>query len=235
MIRKHIILIFLLSTIFQLNISSCEEKKSSGQNSQTDMSYTSEQEYLFDVFKTRRSVRTFKSTPISKEHILKILDIARTAPTAGNQQPWKFLVIQDRKKLNLLKEEIISSMLERIKKELDDEELKERRIRYNESYDQYISAPIYIVVLVDSRSKYSDFNTYDGSLAAGYLFIAARALGYGSVFFTGTFPSKIVKKVFNIPEHYEVICTTPIGVPVSWPETPSKKPLNEFVVFESFN
>ena len=68
-------------------------------------SYTAEQEYLFDIIKNRRTVRDFKPTPVPKEHILKILDMARSAPTSGNQQPWKFLVVQDRAKLDRLKVE----------------------------------------------------------------------------------------------------------------------------------
>ena len=74
-------------------------------------SYTAEQEYLFDIIKNRRTVRDFKPTPVPKEHILKILDMARSAPTSGNQQPWKFLVVQDRAKLDRLKVEAVAWFL----------------------------------------------------------------------------------------------------------------------------
>ena len=56
---------------------------------------------VFDVIHKRRSVREYQPTPVPEEHIRKILDAARMAPTSGNQQPWKFLVIRDRKKLNM--------------------------------------------------------------------------------------------------------------------------------------
>jgi nitroreductase len=64
--------------------------------------------------------------------------------------------------------------------------------------------------------------------------IAARSLGYGSVFCTDSFPFDAVKKVFNIPNKYEVICTIPVGVPVKWPESKPKKSLDEVVVYEQF-
>jgi len=48
---------------------------------------------FFDLIKTRRSVRRYKTQPVDKEHILKILDAANWAPSAMNQQPWEFLVI----------------------------------------------------------------------------------------------------------------------------------------------
>ncbi|MCK4320902.1 MAG: hypothetical protein E3J41_07195 [Candidatus Cloacimonadota bacterium] len=62
-----------------------------------EIKYDEKQTYLLNIIKNRRTVRKFKSTHVPKEHIIKILDAARFAPTAGNQQPWKFLVIRDRK------------------------------------------------------------------------------------------------------------------------------------------
>jgi nitroreductase len=199
-------------------------------------SLTSGQKYLFDIFKDRRSVRNFKSTPIPQEHILKILDIARTAPTAGNQQPWKFLVIQDRTKLNQLKQECMSSTLEAVKGRgnVDEAKLNSLRQRLTKSLDGYLSAPVYVAVLVDTKSKYPTYNLYDGTLAAGYLMIAARSFGYGTVFITDSIPYRLLKKVFDIPDRYVGICFTPIGVPDKWPESPPKRTLDEFVVFEKF-
>ncbi len=74
----------------------------------------------------------------------------------------------------------------------------------------------------------------DGSLAAGYLMLAARALGYGTVFCTDTIAENLTQKIFNIPEHYNRICITPVGVPESWPESPPKKSLDELVIYETF-
>jgi len=62
-----------------------------------EIKYDEKQTYLINIIKNRRTVRKFKSTYVPEEHIIKILDAARFAPTAGNQQPWKFLVIRDRK------------------------------------------------------------------------------------------------------------------------------------------
>jgi len=64
--------------------------------------------------------------------------------------------------------------------------------------------------------------------------IAARALGYGTGFFTTFFPEKQMKVFFNIPDHFKLICFTPIGIPEEWPECPHKKELEELIIFESF-
>jgi len=200
----------------------------------TKVTYTPEQEYLFGVFKNRRSVRKFKSTPVPQEHIMKILDMARTAPTSGNQQPWKFLVVQDQARLDRLRDEIVDASLERAKKQkgFDPNKLDSIKTSTMERVGNYLSAPVYVVVLTDKNSRYPSYNVKDGSLAAGYLILAARALGYGTVFITDALPPNLVKKAFEIPDNFVQICITPIGIPEEWPDPPAKKPLQEFAIFE---
>jgi len=198
---------------------------------------SSGQEYLFNAMKNRRTVRKYKPTKVPREHILRILDAARYAPTAGNQQPWKFLIIEDREKLNRLGQEAVSWYLKKyaMEKMPTPEELEKARKSVQASLGNILSASTCIAVLVDSsNAKYPRYLEYDGTLAAGYLMIAARALGYGSGFFVTFFPEKEMKVFFGIPDRYKLICFTPIGVPVEWPPTPPKKDLEELVVFESF-
>lgn len=211
-----------------------KETQAAPQQVTTKATYTPEQEYLFDVFKNRRSVRKFKSTPIPQEHIMQILDMARTAPTSGNQQPWKFLVVQDRNRIDRLRDEIVNASMERAQKRkgFDPSKLESLKARTLERVSNYLSAPVYVVVLTDKNSRYPSYNIKDGSLAAGYLILAARALGYGTVFITDALPPALVKKVFEIPDNFEQICITPIGIPEEWPDPPAKKPLHEFAVFE---
>ena len=191
---------------------------------------------IWDVFEKRRSVRKFKSTQVPEKHIEKIIDAARSAPTAGNQQPWKFLVIQDKSKIEELKKECIAKSMERARSKKDQtaEKLKEEEEKVNTYYGNYLSAPVYVIVLTDKESKYPSYNHHDGPLAAGYLILAARALGYGTVFCTDSIPEDITSKVFNISDKYERICITPIGIPEKWPESPEKMKWDEFVVNDSF-
>lgn len=202
-----------------------------------DIQYTTEQKFLFDAFMKRRTVRRFQSTPVPKEHIWKILDAARSAPTAGNQQPWKFLVVADRKKLDLLKDKAASWYLEayQLRKKPEPQELSDVQKKIKNTLEAVLSAPVYVAVLVDSREKYPDYVMTDGALAAGYLMMAARALGYGTGFFTTFFPEDRMKEFFGIPDAYHLICFTPIGIPDKWPDSPSKKKLEDLVVFESFD
>jgi len=197
--------------------------------------YSQEQQYLFSMFENRRSVRGYKSDPIPDEQIEKIIDIARTAPTSGNQQPWKFLVIKDREKIDALNNATADAYIDYYKanRGLIDEEVPEKRQQLIKSRIKYLEAPVFIVVLTDNESKYPNYNKWDGPMAASHLMVAARALGYGTVFLTDSFPLEIVRDVFQIPERYEIVCTTPLGIPKKWPDKPDKKNLDDFISLET--
>lgn len=193
-------------------------------------------ESFWEVVNNRRSVRAFKPDSIPEEDIKKIIDAARMAPTSGNQQPWKFLVINDRKKIELLKTEKLKELETyfRDSKNLKGDELKKKLQQADENISKgYLSAPTLLVVLTDNNSPYPTYNHWDGPLAAGYMMLAARALGYGTVFISDSFSAELTKRVFNIPDQYTRVCITPLGVPVEWPQK-AKKPLDEFIVDESF-
>lgn len=202
----------------------------------SDIRFNSEQVFLFDTIKNRRTVRKFKSLSVPKEHIIRILDAARFAPTAGNQQPWKFLVIQDRNKLDELQKQALFWYMKKYQQRIEPNEGERIKIEQTleKRLDNVLSAPVYVAVLVDSSTKYAKYALQDGVLAAGQLMIAARSLGYGTGFFTTFFPEKEMKEFFKIPDKYKLICFTPIGIPYGWPEMPQKKKIEDLVVFESF-
>jgi nitroreductase len=189
---------------------------------------------FWNVVKNRRSVRKFKSDPVPEAQIRQIIDAARMAPTSGNQQPWKFLVIRDRKVIDQMMEGCIRGIMSRYEADPKNPETKEQyaeKVRKSLS-SGYFSAPVFIVILTDNNSKYPDYNQWDGPLAAGYLMLAARALGYGTVFITDAIPESVTKETLQIPDSYTRVCITPLGVPAEWPATPPKKNLEEMIAFD---
>ncbi|MHB8054895.1 MAG: nitroreductase family protein [Candidatus Aminicenantales bacterium] len=195
------------------------------------------QRFFFETVEGRRSVRSYKSDMISDDHLLKILNAARMAATSGNQQPWKFLVIRDQQKKEAMKKACLERGMTRIKADaaLDEAQRREKAKKLQEYYDTCFTAPLFVVVLVDRQAEYPDYNHFDGPMAAANLMLAARALGYGTVFYTDTIPDEVTRQVLRIPERYERVCITPIGIPTEWPKTPPKKDLSEFIVYESFS
>lgn len=176
----------------------------------------SEEMSIFDVFKKRRSVRKFKSTPVPDAHIKQILDAAHSAPSPRNRQAWKFVVIQNRDTLNRIKEACI----------------KVSGDTSRQYFEDYLSAPVYVVILADIKTRNPENDIIAGALAAQNLFLAARALGYGTVYCANSIPEEVTKEILSIPDNYKRICITPIGIPDAWPETPPKKNLEEVVAYE---
>lgn len=137
---------------------------------------------------TRRSVRTFTPDPVSEADLQTLLEAAMSAPSAGNSQPWAFLVITDPA---LLKQ--VSSV--------------------NPYAAMASKAPLSILVCGDlAAEKYPGFWVQDCSAATQNLMLAARAIGLGSVW-TGIHPleDRIAKtrELFRLPE-----TLTPLGLVV---------------------
>ena len=173
---------------------------------------------LFSTFKTRRSVRKFKPTAVPDEHIRRILEAAHYAPCPRNRQAWKFVVIKNREILDQIREECIRRGGEQSKQYFTD----------------YLSAPVYVVVLADTKTRNPVNDVTAAALAAENLMLAARALGYGSVFCVNSIPEDVTKKILNIPDDYKRVCITPIGIPDKWPDPPPKKDLKEAIVYDKF-
>ena len=189
---------------------------------------------IWEVFQQRRSVRKFRPDAVPEADIKKMIDAARLAPTSGNQQPWKFLVIRDRDKINRMKEACVQKTLRQFDSGSDKKTSREQfESSVRNQFSGYFSAPVYIVVLTDNRSPYPDYCHWDGPMAAGYLMLAARALGYGTVFITDSIPDSVTKEVLHIPDTYTRVCITPVGIPVEWPESSSKKALDQFIAYEA--
>ncbi len=194
---------------------------------------------IFEVMKNRRSVRQFKSTAIPRADIEKIIAAAVMAPTSGNQQPWKFVIVDEPSILDEIRKESVEIKLiqykqyyqDKDKSKITPENIKKVRIKIEKYVNRFLSAPVYIGIYTDSKSKYPSYNQHDGPLAAGYLMLAARAMGYGTVYATDSIPTQVTKKVLNIPDHYVRVCFTPLGIPKEWPKGPAKKAPKEFIIY----
>jgi len=146
---------------------------------------------FFEVVQNRVSVRSYKPVPIQPKHLEQILEAARQAPNAGNQQSWRFLVIQEKDRLNEFRDMAWRSrkrwLLDNGYEADTDEGLKAH-------YDRLLGAPLHVIVLVDTVVKYRGYAEQDGALAAENIMLAARALGYGSVMITGSVSADTIRK-----------------------------------------
>lgn len=156
---------------------------------------------LFTAIHTRRSVRAFTGTPVSEDDITAMLEAAMVAPSAGNSQPWRFVVV-------------------------DDPALLAEASTMNPYAGMAKNAPLAILVCGDlAAEKYSGFWIQDCSAATQNLLLAATALGLGAVW-TGIYPEKDriknYSELFTLPEHIVPLALVVIGHPKTSQEPKSR-------------
>jgi len=141
---------------------------------------------------SRRSIRKYEQRPIDPETVEKLLRAAMAAPSAGNQQTWRFIVVTDRARLDRLSATSpYAGMLEH--------------------------APLAIVVLGDTENeKHRDYWVEDCSAAMENLLLAAHALGLGAVWL-GYHPNddrkERLRDEFGLPENIQPLGVASIGHP----------------------
>ena len=162
---------------------------------------------FLDLIQARYSVRKYKSEPIEEEKLNIILEAARLAPTAHNQQPFKLIVV---------------------KTEGNEENLK--RI-YPANF--FVEAPIIIcacAILEEgwTRDDGKNYTEVDTSIVMDHLILAATNLGLGTCWI-GKFDLKAAREVLNIPENVQPLVFTPLGYPEDKPRPKKRKNINEIV------
>jgi nitroreductase len=145
-----------------------------------------------EAIRTRRSVRSFMAKPIPNETIEELLRAAMSAPSAGNEQPWQFLVIDDRKKLDSI-------------------------TGVNPNAKMCKEAQAAILVCGDTtKEKYPGFWVQDCAAATQNILLAAHERGLGSVW-TGIYPIpervQGFRQLLAIPDTIIPFCLVPLGYP----------------------
>lgn len=182
---------------------------------------------IFEVIRTRRSIRRFLDKPVEDEKLQKILEAIRMSPSWANFQCWRFIVVRDqatREKISEL------SYVESFFAPLG--------YKANPSKKGLEEAPVVIIACADPSQSGVLWNQQyymtDIGIAAQNLMLAAHSLGLGTVF-VGVFDEEKLRNLLNIPPNIRIVGIFPIGYPMDGKkEEPSRKPLNEIVFYEQW-
>ncbi len=162
------------------------------------------EEVVLENIRTRTSIRAYKDKPIEEEKLEKLLRAAMAAPSAGNKQPWSFVVIQEKSLLSAISAEFrTASMVE--------------------------TAPLAIVVCADMQKTFPgdglDYWVEDASAATENLLLAAHGMGLGAVW-CGIYPLpervSFLKSLLKLPKDIVPLCVVPVGYPAEDPEPKEK-------------
>ena len=175
-----------------------------------------------EIMKRRRSVRKFLPVPIPVDVLERIAAAGTFAPSSGNGQPCRFLVIDDKDIIQSL----ITSSADVLFEEKPDENAKQRFLASSRRYEK---ASAIILVLEDNESPYPEYSVHDCPLAAANIILLATSYGYGSTYLTDSICPDGIRRAISLPERYTPYCAIAIGVPDEIPHSPKKKPMTEVV------
>ncbi len=144
-------------------------------------------EDIIEVIKTRRSVRRYKKENIPRATVMEILEAGRWAPSSSNNQPWRFVVIDDENTIQKITSESMAFGINLF-------------IRY---------APLIIVIYSFEKHRWVDL---DCGICAENMMLEAHSLGVGSCFI-GAFNEHGVKNILGIPVNANVIGLIAFGFP----------------------
>lgn len=174
-----------------------------------------------ELLRNRRSVRNYKDTPVSIEVIQEIIKESTLAPNAGNEQPWKFIIVNDKTMLKAISDESKKNILARISANPDDYAKKYLGMLQNESFNVFYNAPCLVMILGFSYLK----NLYvDCALAASYFMIAAVSRGLGTCWVnlgTEIQDPQMVNEL-GIPDDSTIVAPIILGYPESIPPAPKR-------------
>lgn len=179
---------------------------------------------LFDVIKTRRSIRKYLDKPVEDEKLQTVLEAVRMSPSWANFQCWRLVVVKEKS----VKEKISAlSYVESFFAPLG--------YKSNPSMKALAEAPVVIVLCADPEKSGTlwdqQYYLVDSGIAAQNIMLTARALGLGSVF-VGVYDEGGLKKLLNIPDGIRIVGLLPLGYPDEEHKNgPSRKPLAEFCFF----
>jgi nitroreductase len=169
---------------------------------------------VFEAIKGRRSVRKFKSKEVERELTGKLLTAACWAPSGGNIQPWKFIVVEDRTILDMV-----------------------RKV----SPGYFGETPLAILICSDKVRAHAVGGTMgrdylsiaDCAMATENLVLAAYAVGLGTCI-VKSFSHVAMKEILEIPQGIEPELLVVVGYPDAVPVPPRRIPLKENTYLNRF-
>lgn len=172
------------------------------------------------ILRGRRSIRRFLPTPVEPEKVRACLEAARIAPSAHNDQPWRFIVVDDPALKDRLTDAAFSGLYAGSK--------------------FAARAPVILALLarpgkaiarVGSRIQGVPFYLLDMGIAGEHVVLQAEELGLASCWM-GWFNYRRARKVLAVPRAFKLVALMPLGYPASRPQRePPRRAFEDIVAF----
>jgi nitroreductase len=169
-----------------------------------------------EAVENRRSIRTFIKIDLPEGTVTKLLEAARSAPSAGNVQPWAFVVATAQNTKQMI-----------AKAAFGQKAIEE--------------AAVVIVVCADEKRAEESYGArgksmyclQDTAAAIENILLTASSLGLGACWM-GAFKEEEIRKVIKSPAHMRPVAVIPVGVPKESPQARPRREISEIMHKETF-
>ncbi|MCT4621003.1 MAG: nitroreductase family protein [Marinisporobacter sp.] len=167
---------------------------------------------FYDVIKNRKSIRSFKNTPVERDKLARIIDAAMRSPSWKNHTSYRFILVDNVGEKQALAGAIMNDT--------------------QEATNAIQQAPMVAVVVGEPSDsgviKDQEYYMVDGAIAMEHFVLAATNEGYGTCWIA-SLDESTVRRALHIPNNYRVIAMTPIGEIAERKEHHHKKDVREHV------
>jgi nitroreductase len=190
---------------------------------------------VYETMRSTRATRSYSSDPVDERALATVLENARFAPSGGNRQPWRVIVVRDPAQKRRLRDEYVAAHRAlgiQGAPELD---------HFAEHLDE---VPLLLLICVELAAlSIADAGLDRPSVVGGasiYPFVQNILLGLAGEGLAGLLSTVVcprepqLREIFGIPEEYAVACVIPVGHPERRPGRANRRPVEQFAWLDRF-
>jgi nitroreductase len=199
---------------------------------------------VYSVIKKRRSIRSYKADKIPDEILDRLLEAIRLAPSGGNRQPYRFIIVQDKD----TKDKIAAAcrwypgrpqgqgfIAEAPVVIVACGSVNNAVVRYYTDEGVTLKTGWDVPPEVDrNQADYQSVMEIDLAIALDHLTLVATEEGLGTCWIAAL-DEREIKRLLSVPDDKRVLVVMPVGYTDSWPESRPRKPLEKIIYYEKYS
>ncbi len=203
---------------------------------------------MLELMKKRRSIRQFTPKPLPEEIFIQLIEAARTAPSAGNKQSWRFLIVRDRDVIETAAQAVSEECLRLAN--LCRQEFRAEFENYSNNFLQFRHAPALIIpifrnlallsrLLTETAAKEEKSFLYSMehhaallsvSLSIQNILLMAEEFRIGACCMTGPLiAERKLTECFHLPDGWQIAAVIAVGYPDETPDNPGRKSVQTII------